>query len=353
MTPQQLETALPARSNLWWLLLLCLGSLATVVFALGSGPLQLTPFDLLQCLQHGCNDPLQQTIVHDIRLPRVLLALCAGAGLALCGAMLQNITRNPLADPYLFGLMSGAALGATIVSLWLPQATAWPAWLAENGQIMAWTLPFGAFIGAMFAVLLVLALSWRFGLARIEALLLAGVAVSFMLSSITTLLLYMAEPFAANRVMFWLMGSLARADFPALSVIFPLVVLALLLMTICRRQFNALQLGDDGALSLGVPVHALRIGLLLCCAAITAGIVAYCGGIAFVGLMIPHIVRQLVGNGTVPLMFGCALGGGWFLLAVDTVARSVLPTQEIPLGVITSALGSVFFMLIMLSRYRR
>lgn len=330
----------------WRLLWLLLLTLAAAMFALQTGPLQLTSTELLQCLLQDCADPMQQSILHQIRLPRVLLALGAGAGLALCGAMLQNLTRNPLADPYLFGLMSGAALGATVVSLLLPQ-------LGVSAQWLNWSLPFAAFAGAILAVILVMTLSWRCGFGRVEALLLSGVAVSFMLSSISTLLLYLAEPFAANRVMFWLMGSLARADYQAVIVVLPLVLLALGLMAVFRRQLNALQLGDEGAAALGVPVSMLRLGLLLCCAAITAGIVAYCGGIAFVGLMVPHVIRLLLGNNTVPLMLGCALGGGWFLLAVDTLARSALPNQEIPLGVITSALGSVFFIVIMLSRYRR
>lgn len=330
----------------WRLLCLALITVAAVVFALQTGPLQFSTTQLLQCLLQNCTDPMQQSILLQIRLPRVLLALCAGAGLALCGAMLQNLTRNPLADPYLFGLMSGAALGATVISLLLPQLGGLADWLD-------WSLPLGAFAGAIFAVFLVMILSWRCGFARVEALLLSGVAVSFMLSSLSTLLLYLAEPFAANRVMFWLMGSLARADYQALTVVLPLVLLALVLMAVFRRQLDALQLGDDAARALGVPVSMLRLALLLCCAAITAGIVAYCGGIAFVGLMVPHVIRLLLGNSTILLMLGCALGGGWFLLAVDTLARSALPNQEIPLGVITSALGSVFFIVIMLSRYRR
>ena len=328
------------------MLLLALLTLLAALFALKTGPMPLTTAELFSCVFEGCADPLQQSIVMDIRLPRVLLALSAGAGLALCGAMLQNITRNPLADPYLFGLMSGAALGATVVTLLLPM-------LKLDAQWLQWTLPLGAFVGAMVAVALVMTLSWRFGFGRIEALILSGVAVSFMLSSISTLLLYVAEPFAANRVMFWLMGSLARADYQALSLILPLVALALLLMAVFRRQLNAMQLGDEGATALGVPVNALRLGLLLCCAAITAGIVAYCGGIAFVGLMVPHVIRAIFGSNTLPLMLGCAIGGGWFLLGVDTLARSALPNQEIPLGVITSALGSLFFIVIMLGRYRR
>lgn len=330
----------------WRLLWLLLLTLAAAIFALQTGPLQLTSTELLQCLLQDCADPMQQSILLQIRLPRVLLALGAGAGLALCGAMLQNLTRNPLADPYLFGLMSGAALGATVVSLLLPQ-------LGVSAQWLNWSLPFGAFAGAMLAVVLVITLSWRCGFGRVEALLLSGVAVSFMLSAISTLLLYLAEPFAANRVMFWLMGSLARADYQAVTVVLPLVLLALGLMAVFRRHLDALQLGDEAASALGVPVAMLRLGLLLCCAAITAGIVAYCGGIAFVGLMVPHLIRLLLGHNTVVLMLGCALGGGWFLLAVDTLARSALPNQEIPLGVITSALGSVFFIVIMLSRYRR
>jgi iron complex transport system permease protein len=283
-------------------------------------------------------DEMQHAVLWQLRFPRVLLALLAGAGLALCGALLQNASRNPLADPYLFGIVSGAALGATVATIVLPE------W-----QLMT---PLFAFAGALLAVFLVLLIGASSRWQRLETLLLCGVAVSFMLSAITTTLLYLSEPFAANRVMFWLMGSLSQASLTHVALISPLVLLTLALGLLYRRQLDALVLPDESARSLGVNVRPVRLVILLLCAAVSAAIVACCGGIAFVGLMIPHLVRSLFGLSSVALLLGSVWLGALFLLAVDTLSRSLLPDQELPIGVVTSAIGSLFF-LSMLFKYRR
>ncbi|MBU1308096.1 MAG: iron ABC transporter permease [Gammaproteobacteria bacterium] len=279
---------------------------------------------------------LQHTIIWQIRMPRLLCAALVGAGLAMCGAILQNVSRNPLADPYLFGLMAGAGLGATLVSVVLPA-----------GHI---SQALGAFVGALFAVLLVFAACSGKRWQKMETTLLAGVAVSFMLSAISSFILYFAEPFAANRIMFWLMGSLSRNDWFSVWLLLPAVALVLVLALALRRQLDALLLGDDSARTLGVNTVAVRLILLLATALLTAVIVSQCGGIAFVGLMIPHVVRQLFGVTAVPLLLGSVLSGAVFLIWVDNLARTLLPQQEIPLGVITSLLGSVFFLMLMRSR---
>lgn len=316
-------------------LLLLIGLvLATFIFSIGFGVSEVDHFSVWQCLVNSCQQDIYATIVYDIRLPRVLLGFLAGSGLAIAGALMQNVTRNPLADPYLFGIVAGAGLGATLASL-----------LPESFQFMS--LPLAAFLGALAAVALVLIVivnnNWR----RVEHLLLAGVAVSFLLSSITSFILYMGEAFSSNRVIFWLMGSLARADNTALLVIFPIILIATLLAFSFSRQLDALLLSDESARTLGVKVDRLRIMVLVICAASTAVIVSYCGGIGFVGLMIPHIVRAVVGITSGKLIIGSGLLGGCFLVWVDVLARTALEGQEIPIGVITSAMGSVFFLLLM------
>jgi len=279
------------------------------------------------------NAELLNTIVWQIRLPRILTAVLVGAGLAICGAILQNASRNPLADPYLFGLMAGAGLGATLVSVVLPP------------QMVSMAL--GAFAGALFAVALVFAVCagqrWR----KVEITLLAGVAVSFMLSAISSFILYFAEPFAANRIMFWLMGSLSRTDWYSVALLAPVTLIVLLLALALRRQLDALLFSDESARTLGVNTLRLRLILLLATALLTACIVSQCGGIAFVGLMVPHIVRHFFGVTSVRLLLGSALVGALFMIWVDNLARLILPQQEIPLGVITSLAGSIFFLLIM------
>jgi iron complex transport system permease protein len=311
----------------------------------------LLPVSLLAALQIGAVDvslyamlqgqasqTLPAEIFWQLRLPRVLLAGLAGAALAVCGALLQLLSRNALADPYLFGVVSGAALGATVSSLWLP----------------ALALPAAAFAGAILAILLVLALARRAarqGMQSISTLLLTGLAVSFFCSAVASLLLYQADSFAANRIMFWLMGSLSRADWPAVQLLTITLLLTLLLCAVGRRQLAALNWSDDMAKSLGVAVQRWRLVLLLLCALLTAVVVAYCGGIGFVGLMIPHLVRLMFGSQVLPLLFGSALFGAIFLIWVDSAARTVLAPQELPLGILTALCGSIFFLLL-LSRRR-
>lgn len=302
------------------------------LIALTFGPANISTPQLINCLIDTCNNKVTEVVVWQVRTPRVLVAMVAGMGLAIAGAILQNTTRNPLADPYLFGIVSGAGLGATIANISL----------ADNLTIV---LPLAAFLGALFSVVIVLFIAKL--LQRMEQLLLAGVAVSFMLGSMTQFILYFGEPYATNRVIFWLMGSLSRVEMSNFYVISSILLIVIFIILTLHRQIDALLLGDESAASLGVNVDKLRLLMLAICAALTAVIVAYCGGIGFVGLMIPHIVRQLIGVTTLKLILGSALVGASFLIWVDVIARSSLPNAEIPIGIITSAVGSLFFLFIM------
>lgn len=305
---------------------------------LNFGPANISVNQLISCLTTDCQNQVTHMVIWQVRIPRVFVALVAGMGLAIAGAILQNTTRNPLADPYLFGIVSGAGLGATVANL--------SSGLSIGGQQLSVTLPLAAFLGALFAITIVVFIAKI--LQRMEQLLLAGVAVSFMLGSLTQFILYFGEPFATNQVIFWLMGSLARVEMSNFYMIAAVLLLAILMIVALHRQIDALLLGDESAASLGVNVEHLRLLMLGLCAALTAVIVAYCGGIGFVGLMIPHITRQLIGVTTLRLVVGSALIGGSFLIWVDIIARSALSDAEIPIGIITSALGSIFFLFIML-----
>lgn len=317
--------------KLFGLMLLLVMSL---LLSLKIGSVNLSFTELWQALFGLASaEPLTNAIIWQIRLPRLITAMLVGAGLAVAGAVLQNVSRNPLADPYLFGLMAGAGLGATISSILLPE------------QLIS--LALAAFLGALLAVVLVFLACLGSRLQKMEVTLLAGVAVSFMLSAISSFILYFAEPFAANRVIFWLMGSLSRTDWRSVMLIAPAAALLLLVALALRRQLDALLLSDESARSLGVNVQRLRLTLLLLTALVTACIVAQCGGIAFVGLMVPHMVRYFMGVTAVPLILGSALFGAIFMIWVDNVARSLLTMQEIPLGVITSVIGSLFFLFIL------
>lgn len=318
----------PLRYSLLALLVLLLFALS-----MGTGSLAISPFHVASCVLGDCDSTLTESVLWDIRMPRALLACGAGAGLACAGAVLQQVTRNPLADPYLFGIVAGAGLGATIATLGLS---------ADAGIL----LPGSAFIGALLAVSLVLLVASF--LPRIEFLLLAGVAISFLLSACTQFLLYQTDPLASSKVLFWMLGSLAGAQWPQLQIMLPVVALALVGLLIASRWLDALMLGDEQAIALGVNANAMRIGVLVLCALMTAVIVAYCGGIGFVGLMVPHMVRLLWGNSSQHLLLTSAMVGAALLMLLDVAARQLLPEQEIPIGIVTGILGSGFFVFLMI-----
>ncbi len=317
--------------------------LVTFFVALASGSLELSFTQIIDTLW-GCAptvecsvSELQQKIIWDIRLPRILMALITGVGLSITGAILQSVTRNPLADPYLFGISSGSALGAVVAMTIISGA--------------AISLTFGALVGGAFSVVLMLTLAGR-SAANIERLLLAGVAVSFMLSAFTSLILYYSKPETAATLLFWMMGSFSNSQWSHLIMPYTMVVVGIVMFLIYRRWIDAIQAGDESAHTLGIPVARLRVVMLILCSAITAVLVAHVGGIGFVGLMIPHICRYLVGAKVHQLLLMCVLTGGAFMLWVDILARSLLQDQVLPVGVVTSSVGSLFFFIILKLRSR-
>lgn len=336
-----------------WTLLVLIALLSPLA-ALFFGAADFSPYELYQCVVSTCEKPVNNLIFWQIRVPRIFVGFLVGAGLAVAGATLQNITRNGLADPYLFGVVSGAGLGASIATLLFDSKFAEKVGLIYMFPDFSFSLalPFSAFLGALFAVLLVqLLVSKTFG-SKTEHMLLAGVAVSFMLSALSHFLLFLAEPFAASKVIFWLMGSLARVEVWYAWVMLPVVGFSVVILLIYGRHMDALLLGDENAKTLGVQTTRIRIMSLAICAALTACIVSYCGGIGFVGLMIPHVVRSWLGVTSRIVIIGSVLLGGCFMVWVDVLARVALPDQEIPIGIITSAIGSVFFLIAMSQRQR-
>jgi len=321
-------------------------SLLSIFCGLFFGAANLDVLTVFQCVLNNCPAKVDDVIFWQVRLPRVLVGFLVGAGLAVAGATLQNVYRNPLADPYLFGVVSGAGLGASIATLLFNGSLAsYSSTFAFLAQIpFTYALPLAAFLGAFLAVTIVQILSRKLFGNRTEHLLLAGVAVSFMLSALSHFLLFMAEPFAANKVIFWLLGSLANAQMWFVWIMLPIVTISVVLLWLFGRHIDAMLLGDENAQTLGIKVDSLRLMVLVICAALTSCIVAYCGGIGFVGLMIPHIVRGWFGVTSRNLIIGCVLVGGSFLIWVDVVARVIVDNQEIPIGIITSAIGSLFFL---------
>lgn len=280
------------------------------------------------------------SIIWQLRMPRSILAFIAGSGLAMSGLILQTITRNPLADPYLFGISSGASFGVVIV-------------MTLTGVGFGFYLSFAAFAGSLLAIGLLLLIAGFNRHQQVESMLLAGVALNFLFSSFTSLMLYLSDPQAVSAILFWTLGSFSRAHWDLLWLPCLVVVICLGLMLAKQRQLNAVLLGDEGAVTLGVNVNRLRISMLLLSSILTASIVALCGGIGFVGLMIPHIVRFFIGQGGRLSLIITALVGGVFMLWVDIASRVILDNQELPIGIITAAIGSLFFLVLLYVRKRK
>lgn len=279
-------------------------------------------------------------IIFDLRVPRALFAALIGAGLGLVGVVLQTTTRNDLADPFLFGLSSGAAAGAVLV-------------ITVTGDVLGiWTLPIAAFCGGLVASSIVLLLVRSLQSSAPEKLILAGLAVSFLFAAITNYLIFSGDNRAAHSVIFWMLGGLGLARWETL----PLVLSGLALIggyAFWRaRWLDALLTGDTTAASLGVPVAALRTRMFLICALATAAFVSVAGVIGFVGLMVPHLARGLAGplhRGLLPM---AGVIGAILLTASDIISRLLLAPQELPVGIVTTSIGSGFVFLLLLGTKR-
>ncbi|MEE5099885.1 iron ABC transporter permease [Pseudomonas alliivorans] len=277
----------------------------------------------------------QETIVWLIRMPRVLLGALAGAGLALIGCVLQAVTRNPLADPHLLGATSGATLGAVMVVM-------------HVGEILGMlTLPLAAFAGSLASLILVLWLSSRNGRLDSQRLLLSGVAVSFVMMAIANLLLFLGDHRASSSVLFWMLGGLGLARWELLTVPLVTVLAGWILLQGLGRALNALMAGDQTAVSLGLQVRNVRLLVFLIASLMTGVLVALCGSIGFVGLMVPHIARRLVGSEHRRLLPIATLLGALLMVWVDVVSRTLIAPEDLPIGISTALLGGLFFIFMM------
>jgi len=280
----------------------------------------------------------REAIVWDIRFPRVLLAALVGAGLAAVGAALQAVTRNPLADPHLLGISSGGAFGAILA-------------LLHTGLFLGLlTVPLMAFTGALAATILVLGVT-RFATATsADRLVLAGVAVSFIVMALANMLIFLGDPRATHTVVFWILGGLGLAQWQHL--VFPLVILSVCGAYLWARanDLNAMTIGDETASTLGIPVARFRLTVFVVSALITGVMVAFSGMIGFVGLMIPHIVRFMAGGDYRRVLPASMLVGAIFLIWADVLARTIMSPEDMPIGIVTGLIGGVFFVWLLRSR---
>ena len=273
----------------------------------------------------------REAIVWDIRFPRSLLAIMVGSGLAIVGASLQSVTRNLLADPHLLGISSGGAFGAILA-------------LLHTGLFIGLlTVPLLAFLGALFATFIVLMVSRFTSSTSADRLVLAGVAVSFIIMSCSNILIFLGYPKATHTVVFWMLGGLGLAQWNQL--IYPLIVLLIcgLWLFSQARVLNAMTVGDETASTLGINVTKFRFVIFVVCALITGVMVAFSGIIGFVGLMVPHIVRMIVGGDYFRVLPLSALLGAIFLLWADIAARKIMSPEDMPIGIVTGLVGGIFF----------
>ncbi len=314
------------------IVLLVAGAVAAILFGAGMGA-----GESLRTLLGG--DATATLIVLRIRLPRIALALLVGGALSISGGTMQGMFRNPLADPHILGVASGASFGATLaMALSLHQT------------------PFGlgpvtlfAFVGAIATIFVVYGLSRVTGLMSSSGLLLAGVALGSILTAATTFLMSVNRD-KMETMLYWTMGSLSTAGWGEVLWCLPLVLVGSVGMALHSRPLNLIALGEEEAQHLGVDVNRLRLRLMVFSAIATAGAVSAAGVIGFVGLVIPHILRMLVGPDHRRLLPLALVAGGAFLLVMDTLARNLLAPLELPVGILTSLVGAPFFIWLLLRK---
>ncbi|GAA4660441.1 iron ABC transporter permease [Streptomyces chumphonensis] len=319
------------------LLGLTLALLALMLVAVGVGSVSVPPDEtwrvvLAQLTGGTGTDPVHTQIIWDFRVPRVLLAALAGTGLAVAGVVLQAVVANPIADPYVLGVSSGAALGAVLALSFLPLTIGW------IGVSSA------AFLGAVLSAGLAFLLGRRAGRLAPTRLVLSGVAIGYLFLAATSYLQLRATPGELRSVMFWMLGSVSGASWQQLPVAATVILTTTAALVLLARRLNTLLMGDESATALGVDVHRLRAVLLVLAALLTGTVIAVAGGIGFVGLVVPHLVRLSCGGDHRRLLPLAAVTGAVYLVAVDLLSRTVDRPNELPIGIFTALFGAPFFL---------
>ncbi len=317
------------------MLLLSAGLLLSIVAGTALGAVSVAPSEVIAALGkavRGMPTGLAGTLILDIRLPRVVLAALVGASLAGAGTLYQALFRNPLADPYILGISSGAGLGAMIALVLTAGATA----------LRFGAVPVAAFAGAMLTMLLVVRLANVRGRLDPTSLLLAGVALSYTLAAVTSFVMVLArEQMAA--IVYWMMGGFSAATWGYVWMIVPMFLLGVLVPLLSTRELDLMLLGDERAGHLGLSVERFKLVMLAAASLLTAAAVAVAGLIGFVGLMVPHMVRLVLGPDHRRLLPASLLTGAIVLVLADLIARTIIAPIEIPVGIVTAVLGGPFF----------
>ena len=302
--------------------------------ALSVGEINLTPSELLTIFKERSG--IEYTIVNNIRLPRIILGIAVGGALSLSGVILQGVYRNPLVEPFTLGISGGASLGVAITIIF-----------NLNLIIGVYMLPFAGFIGAVVTTFLVYILAVRKNYYNINRMLLIGVMISFMSSSIMMFLMSTTTAENLNSIIFWIMGSLDEPNTFLIKIVFYTSIVGLLVSYLLANPLNALRLGESKAKHLGVNTTFTIRALFILASILTGLSVSVAGVIGFVGLIIPHLMRSIIGSDFRLLLISSFLGGSIFILISDIIARTIIAPNELPIGVITGMIGGLVFIIVM------
>ncbi|MEK6795691.1 MAG: iron ABC transporter permease [Spirochaetota bacterium] len=320
-----------------WILVcavLCAALVVIAIISLVTGSTHI-PFLSIPSILFSA-DSIDRSIILGIRLPRMLLAFAVGGSLSISGVILQGMFRNPLVEPYTLGISGGAALAVCVSIV-----------LGLSRTFGAYALPAAGFLGALAVVFLLYTVSLRRGVIRIQGLLLTGVMISFVVSSLIMLFMALAKSDDLQGIIFWTMGSLDRTNSALIGIALAAAVIGLIASLVFARDLNALHLGEEDALHLGVNIEFTKRALFIIASLLTGIAVAVAGVIGFVGLLMPHFMRRIVGYDHRVLLIASFLSGAAFLMLSDTVARIIIAPLELPVGVITGIAGGVLFIILL------
>lgn len=329
------------------IVLLCALLALTMLFSLASGASDASALAVVRGWLFGAADDAlsvrDRIIINDVRLPRVVLGALVGASLAVSGAVMQGLFRNPLADPGLIGVSAGAGLAAVLVIV-LGGAVLAPLTLA----IGTFSLPIAAFLGGLVSTLVLYKVATRQGRTSVATMLLAGIALGALAGAVTGILVFVADDRQLRDLTFWQLGSLAGATWLKIGAVAPIMVLSMAATPFLARGLNALALGEATATHLGISVQKLKYITITSVAASVGASVAVSGGIGFVGIVVPHLLRLAMGPDNRYLLPASALLGASLLLLADAVARTIVGPAELPIGIVTAVAGAPFFLWILL-----
>ncbi|MEE2732551.1 MAG: iron chelate uptake ABC transporter family permease subunit [Pseudomonadota bacterium] len=320
-------------------------------WSLVTGALHIPSRELVAVLKQGLGfSAIEPVPLHleitllQIRLPRLVMALLVGAALALSGAAIQGLFRNPLADPGLIGVSSGAALGA--VSIIVLGDTLFSSWVWLSGR---WALPVAAFVASLITTLVIYRISTRSGYTQVATLLLAGIAINAIAGAATGLLTFIADDSELRSITFWSMGSLTQSSWQDVAAMLPFIVIPLLLLPLFAPALNGFLMGETVAEHLGFPIRWVKRCIILLTAMAVGAAVAFSGVIGFLGLVVPHLLRLVIGPDHRLLLPASALCGALLLTVADMFARTVVAPAELPIGLIMAIIGGPFFLALLLS----